>query len=96
MPRGHVVLEEEDLIVLGGEQHFDWTGHDLTEFTIPKGHKWANRLVKDLFLPESSLIVMVQRTGSGVIVPLGETRLLENDKVILLKVEEKKPGKGKP
>ena len=96
VPRGHVVLEEEDLIVLGGEQHFDWTGHDLTEFTIPKGHKWANRLVKDLFLPESSLIVMVQRTGSGVIVPLGETRLLENDKVILLKVEEKKPGKGKP
>ena len=96
VPRGHVVLQEDDRIVLGGEKHFDRSGHDLTEFTIPHGHKWADHSVKDLSLPADSLIVMVQRPNGEVSVPLGDTVLRENDKVIMLKVdkptEEKKKG----
>ena len=88
VPRGHVVLQENDRIVLGGKRHFDQTGHDLTEFTIPHGHKFANQTVKDLALPSDTLIVMVQRRGGEIIVPLGDTQLMEGDKVILLKVEQ--------
>lgn len=98
VPRGQVVLETNDTIVLGGEKHFDHSGHDLIEFTIPAGHEWADRLVKDLSLPTNTLIVMVQRSGQDVIVPLGDTQLMENDKVIMLQVEEQKAentkGKG--
>ncbi len=89
VPRGHVTIEENDLIVLGGEVHFDESGHDLIEFAIPKGHKWANKFIKDLELPHDRLIVMVQREGSHVIVPTGDTLLLVGDKVIMLKVEHK-------
>jgi cell volume regulation protein A len=32
---------------------------------------------------------MVQREGSDVIVPTGDTLLLEDDKVIMLKLEQK-------
>lgn len=93
VPRGHVVLQENDRIVLGGERHFDQTGHDLTEFTIPHGHKFANQTVKDLALPSDTLIVMVQRRGGEIIVPLGDTQLMEGDNVILLKVEQAENNK---
>ncbi|MDR7871036.1 MAG: potassium/proton antiporter [Tissierellaceae bacterium] len=87
VPRGHVTIEENDLIVLGGEVHFDESGQDLIEFTIPRGHQWANHYIKDLDLTSDRLIVMVQRKGSDIIVPVGNTLLLEDDKVIMIKVE---------
>jgi cell volume regulation protein A len=87
VPRGHVIIEEGDLIVLGGQIHFDESGQELIEFTIPKGHQWANKRLKDLDLHQEHLVVMLQREGSDVIVPTGETLLLENDKVIMLKLE---------
>lgn len=92
-PRGHITLQEGDLVVLGGEKHFDHTGHDLTEFTIPKGHHWDGKAVKDLDMASDSLVVMVQRNGDEVIVPLGDTQLHAGDKVILLQVEEGEPVK---
>lgn len=89
VPRGHVTIEENDLIVLGGEIHFDKSGQDLIEFTIPTGHQWANKYIKDLNLHHDRLVVMVQREGSNVIVPTGDTLLLEEDKVIMLNLEHK-------
>ena len=89
VPRGHITLEENDLIVVGGEIHFDESGQDLIEFTIPKGHEWENHYIKDLKLPSDRLIVMVQRKDSDIIVPVGKTLLLEDDKVIMLRVKEK-------
>ena len=87
VPRGHVITEENDLIVLGGEIHFDESGHDLIEFTISTGHKWENQYIKDLEIPSDRLIIMVQRKDSDIIVPIGDTLLLEDDKVIMIKVE---------
>lgn len=88
VPRGHIKLEENDLIILAGETHFDETGQDLIEFTIPKGHEWANKRVKELDLDHNQLIIMVQRQGNDVVVPLGDTMIYENDKLILIKVDE--------
>lgn len=87
VPRGHVTLEEDDLIILGGEIHFDETGHDLVEFTIPRGHQWENKYIKDLELEAEKLIVMVQRNSNDIIVPTGDALLLEGDKVIILDTE---------
>jgi cell volume regulation protein A len=91
-----VELKAWDLIVLGGEKHFDLTGHDLTEFTIPPGHKWADHTVKELSLPPDSLVVMAQRDNGEIIVPLGDTLLKVGDKVIMLKVEQAAPPKARP
>lgn len=87
VPRGHTTLEENDLIILGGEVHYDETGQELTEFTISKGHKWENKYIKDLELPHNHLIIMVQRESNEIVVPLGNTLLLENDKVIMIKTD---------
>lgn len=87
VPRGPMTIEENDVIIIGGETHFDQSGQDLIEFTIPRGHQWGNKHVKELKLPIDRLIIMVQRKGSGTIVPSGDTLLLEDDKVIMIKVE---------
>jgi cell volume regulation protein A len=87
VPRGETTIEENDLIVLGGEIHFDESGQELIEFTIPRGHKWENRYIKDLDLPLNRLIIMVQRNDNDIIVPTGSTLLQEDDKVIMIKAD---------
>ena len=87
VPRGHTVIQENDLIILGGETHFDESGQDLIEFTIPSGHKWANRYIKNLELPHNRLIIMVQRKDNDIVVPVGDTLLVKDDKLIMIKVE---------
>lgn len=88
VPRGHITIEEDDLIVLGGEIHFDESGQDLIEFTIQSGHQWENQYIKDLELPHNHLIIMVQRKASDIIVPVGDTLLLEDDIIIMIKTED--------
>ncbi len=88
VPRGHVQIEEGDLIILGGETHFDEQGQDLIEFTIPQGHRWVKQNIKDLDLPTDRLIIMIQRQGQGTIVPAGDTILLEDDKIIMIKADK--------
>ena len=88
VPRGHVELKQDDLVVLGGEVHFDESGQDLIEFTIPKGHAWQNKRLKELELEDDRLIIMLQRPDGEIIVPLGETVLRAGDKVIKIRLEE--------
>lgn len=85
VPRGDTIIKEGDIIVLGGETHFDATGHDLVEFTVSENHHWANKIVRDLDLPSDELIIMLQRTDHGVIVPVGSTRVLPGDKLVTIK-----------
>lgn len=88
IPKGHTVIEAGDTIILAGETHFDETGHELLEFNIPKGHKWANHLIRDLKLPHHRLIIMIQRKGCEIIIPSGDTLLLANDKVLMMEIDE--------
>lgn len=87
VPRGSVEIQEGDLIILGGETHFDQTGQDLIEFTIPHGHKWEGRNLQDLDLPENILIIMIQPADGGIVVPRGASRLVAGDKVMMIEVE---------
>ncbi len=88
IPRGEVIFEENDIVVLGGESHFDKSGQNLIEFTIPEGHEWAGAYIKDISPPHDRLIITVQRKDSDLIVPDGDTLLLANDKVVLIQLQE--------
>lgn len=87
VPRGHIVLAENDIVILGGERHFDQSGQDLIESVIPAGHKWENKEINELELPSNRLIIMIQRDTHNIIVPVGDTTILENDTVIMIEVE---------
>ncbi|NLC41025.1 MAG: potassium/proton antiporter [Clostridiaceae bacterium] len=88
IPRGEVVFEEEDIVVLGGETHFDRSGQNLIEFTIPERHEWEGAYIKDLNPPHDRLIITVQREDSDLIVPDGNTQLLANDKVVMIQLQK--------
>lgn len=88
VPRGSVELAENDLLVIGGEVHFDESGQDLIEFTITKGHPWINQPLRELDLGADRLLIMVQRASGDLIVPTGRTVLLAGDKVIKLRLDD--------
>ena len=82
------MIQENDTIVLGGESHFDQSGQDLIESVIPAGHRWENQRVMDSKLPSNRLIIMIQRGLNDIIVPVGETVILKDDTVVMIKVED--------
>ena len=42
----------------------------------------------DLELPSNRLIIMIQRGLNDIIVPVGETVILKDDTVVMIKVED--------
>lgn len=87
VPNGDTLIQAGDLIILGGETHFDESGQELIEFSIPHGHKWQDRMIQELDDLHHRLIIMIQRNGSDIIVPTGETILREDDKVLMIQTD---------
>ena len=83
VPRGNTYLRDGDILVLGGETYFDYTGEDLHEIKISETHPWAGRMVKDLHIRKDELIIMVQRPDGEIIVPRGNTLLKSGDRAII-------------
>lgn len=54
----------------------------LMRIYIPAGHRWENKTLKKIRLPQDSLALMVRR-GEETLVPKGDTRLLAGDSMIL-------------
>lgn len=86
VPKGSTIIKEGDIIVLGGESHFDPTGHDLIEFTVNDNHEFANKKISELPLEDNQLIIVVQR-GHELIMPGGETMIYPGDKLVSI-IEE--------
>ena len=53
---------------------------------IGKGHKWANRTLEDIQIPNNQLVIMIIR-GEEKIIPNGDTTVLENDVLLIFKGE---------
>lgn len=55
---------------------------ELLEFVVKSKSKITNKLIKDLDFPRSAIIGGVIRTGEGII-PLGDFKILEGDRVVV-------------
>lgn len=82
--KGNTVIKENDIVVLGGETHFDRTGHNLVEITLSKEHKWANKRVSEIPMGDKELIIMIQREDGEIIVPQGNTIIYPGDEVVII------------
>ena len=51
--------------------------------------KILNKPLKNLHLPDGIIIAAIHRGTEDVIIPNGDTRILEDDKVILLRFAER-------
>lgn len=52
------------------------------EFRMKHDHPWINSRVKDILLPPDSLLVLILREGERII-PRGNTKILEDDTLVL-------------
>lgn len=82
--KGNTVIKENDIVVLGGETHFDRTGHNLVEITLSKEHKWANKMISEIPMGDKELIIMIQREDGDIIVPQGSTVIYPGDEVVII------------
>ena len=82
VPRGDVVLKDNDVVVLGAEALKDDKHIDLKELVLRKNHPWNGMLIRELDISRLTIIVMVKRNGT-MLVPHGDMMLLEGDRVML-------------
>ncbi len=82
IPRGDIVLECGDTIVLGAEPFNDHEHIRLKEVVLKKHNPWTGVRIKDLDISRNSVIVLVKRKNKALI-PNGNMYLLEGDNVFL-------------
>lgn len=81
VPNGATQLLPGDTLILSGNAAGEIEGVRLYEKTIRKGSRWVNKAIVDL--PSGDpLIIMIKRDGT-VIIPKGDTVLLENDQLVI-------------
>lgn len=81
VPGGATKLLAGDTLILSGNAAGEIEGVHLYEKTIRKGGRWANKAIADIPAGEN-LIIMIKR-GSDVIIPKGDTVLLEQDQLVI-------------
>lgn len=81
-PRGDVLLQAGDRLILSASALDSSEGVSLTELRLEEGHDWIGHPLADLTLEADKLIIMVQRQGR-VLIPTGRT-VLEADDVLVI------------
>ena len=82
VPRGNVMLMDNDIIVLGAAPSDDHSRIDLKEIVLRKHHEWNGQLIKDLDISRQTIIVMIRR-DEKLIIPKGDQMLQEGDTIVL-------------
>lgn len=82
VPSGSTVINSGDLVVFAAREFEDRENLALHEVIVDKSHKWKNKKIGELSIPNETLIIMVQR-GNTTIIPNGDTTLYENDMLVV-------------
>ena len=82
IPRGDLILEEADLLVLGAEPYEDDEKINLKEVVLKKQNPWTGLRIRDLDISRQSIIVLVKRRNKSLI-PNGNMRLEAGDRVFV-------------
>ena len=78
LPKGEMILQIEDKVVLAAEAYKDDIGIKLKEVTIKEQHPWVGEKIKNLDISRQTLIIVIKRKNK-VVIPHGDTTLRVND-----------------
>ena len=84
VPNGKTILMAGDLIVIAAQEFNDRQNLSMQEIVVDKNHLWSNQTLKQLHLDKGRLVIMIKR-DSTTIIPDGNTLILPNDTLILVK-----------
>ena len=82
IPRGNVVLQTGDVIVMGAEAFEEQEQINLKEIVLQRQNPWTGERICDLDISRHSVIVLVKRNGRTLI-PYGNMILKEGDTVFM-------------
>jgi len=82
IPRGDVIVQAEDSVVLGAEPFDEHEKIMLKEVVLKKKHPWTNMRICDLDISRHTVIVLVKRRNKALI-PNGNMKLREGDNVFV-------------
>ncbi len=83
IPKGQTYVLAGDKVILCGRAGNSVDGVSLSEVEITKNHELCNAIIKDISR-ENEIIVMIKR-ARRLIIPDGNTKILENDIVVVSK-----------
>ncbi|MDO5111522.1 MAG: potassium/proton antiporter [Clostridia bacterium] len=81
VPNGKTVLTKGDTLVLSGKATNRIDGVRLYERVISKGDDWANKTLSEI--PSGQDLIIMIRRGEEILIPKGNTRLLERDTLVI-------------
>lgn len=82
IPRGDIVIEENDILIIGAEPYEDVETINLKEVVLKEQHPWNGHRIKDIDISKHSVIVLVKRKNKALI-PNGNMPLFEGDRIFL-------------
>ena len=82
IPKGNTIIKANDSIILSIPDCNIEDDIKLKEVKIDRNHKWCNKQIEQLNLPDDILIALIKR-GDENIIPRGKTYILENDIVVM-------------
>ncbi len=82
VPRGDVMIMDNDVMVLGAVPRHDNQRIELKEIVLREQNPWNGQYIRDLDISRQTVIVMVKR-GGIMLIPKGDQMLMEGDKVVL-------------
>ena len=82
IPRGDLILEEADLLVLGAVPYEDDERITLKEVVLKTHNPWTGLRIRDLDISRQSIIVLVKRRNKSLI-PNGNMKLEAGDRVFI-------------
>lgn len=88
VPRGDVVIEEGDKLVICAESVKGDYLSELKEVELRRSHRWNGQKIKDIDLSRQSFIVLIDR-NSKMLIPDGDLVLRAGDVVLLYTKESK-------
>ncbi len=82
VPRGDIVLQDEDTIIIGAEPYEEHEHINLKEVVLKKRNPWVGLKIRELDISRQSIIVLVKRKNKSLI-PNGNMTLYAGDRIFL-------------
>lgn len=76
------LVDSNENVLKTFNDYVDDSDMQLIQITIPPSHHWVGRQIKDIELPENSIVVTIER-GESTVIPNGNTIIEKGDIVIL-------------
>jgi cell volume regulation protein A len=83
-PNGNTVIASGDILVMTGESYTDNDDVQIIQRVIEKNDDWADTLIKDLNLPDNTLVANVVKEDGSSVTPKGWTKIHPGDTVTLI------------